>query len=591
MKRGVILGLLLGVASCGEQIDVLAPDLSQVPEPAIADAVERFREDVAEDPTAANWGKYGDLLQTYDWDREAIESYQRAMELDPDGFVWPYRIGIVQSRADVQSGLASLNAALALDERYAPLHVRLARTKLELGDSDAAREHFEAALALDEDNAAAQLALCRMDLDAGKTEEATIALESLLESHPRLADVHETLARAYFASGEAEKASEHADQARRYPRRDPLDDPRGSPILEPISSRDFLNSGVEFARQNRLDDAVRQFEEALELEPGFEEAFYNLGLALSLQGWFVEAQLNLEKALEINPKNEEARNRLAEVYANQSMYKEARNEYLELVERNRDSADLHRKIGELFAREGDLPNAITFSRKAVELAPGEKHQLYQLAFQLMESRAYEESVEYFQKVIELDEGHILANNNLGIMLGQLGQLEAALTHFRKVLETQPEHAGAKENLANGCANEGTRHLSEGNYEKAQGLLEEALELKAGRTAVQRELAWLLATHPDESARDPKRALDLAEDVWMKVEDTDTHALETLAAAYAANARFEEAVETAMKAHSQALDQGKEGVAKKLGRQIKRYQAERPPRPRGGESEGEAGGAN
>jgi len=61
------------------------------------------------------------------------------------------------------------------------------------------------------------------------------------------------------------------------------------------------------------------------------------------------------------------------------------------------------------------------------------------------------------------------------------------------------------------------------------------------------LAWLLATASDDSVRDGKRAVQLAERANTLAGNNDPTILHTLAAAYAEAGRFDEALQTARQA--------------------------------------------
>jgi hypothetical protein len=58
------------------------------------------------------------------------------------------------------------------------------------------------------------------------------------------------------------------------------------------------------------------------------------------------------------------------------------------------------------------------------------------------------------------------------------------------------------------------------------------------------LAWTLATHPDDKVRDPARAVMLSERAAEVTGNQDAGVLDTLAAAYAAAGRFDDAVRIA-----------------------------------------------
>ena len=59
-----------------------------------------------------------------------------------------------------------------------------------------------------------------------------------------------------------------------------------------------------------------------------------------------------------------------------------------------------------------------------------------------------------------------------------------------------------------------------------------------------EIAWILATHPDEAIRDPAKAIAVGQRAVELTEGKDASMLDTLAAAYAAAGDFEEARKTA-----------------------------------------------
>ena len=86
----------------------------------------------------------------------------------------------------------------------------------------------------------------------------------------------------------------------------------------------------------------------------------------------------------------------------------------------------------------------------------------------------------------------------------------------------------------------------GGLETDAGLaqLHEALRLDPQRLTRSTPFVWLLATHPQESARRPDQARQLAERIVAATGRRDPGALDALAACYAALGRFDEAVTAA-----------------------------------------------
>ena len=84
-------------------------------------------------------------------------------------------------------------------------------------------------------------------------------------------------------------------------------------------------------------------------------------------------------------------------------------------------------------------------------------------------------------------------------------------------------------------------------------LRQAVRLNPDFLLAKKELAWLLATHPDPNVRDAEEALRLADSVAELTKGRNAKALDTLAAAYATRKQFDLAVSVAQKAFTLASD--------------------------------------
>jgi hypothetical protein len=78
--------------------------------------------------------------------------------------------------------------------------------------------------------------------------------------------------------------------------------------------------------------------------------------------------------------------------------------------------------------------------------------------------------------------------------------------------------------------------------------------------VRNDLAWFLATSSDPGIRQPEEAVRLAESLVHEVENPDPNWLDTLAAAYSAAGRFEEATQVAAQAAGQPAGISRDGPA-------------------------------
>ena len=89
------------------------------------------------------------------------------------------------------------------------------------------------------------------------------------------------------------------------------------------------------------------------------------------------------------------------------------------------------------------------------------------------------------------------------------------------------------------------------------------------------LAWVFAASPDPSLRDGPRALELAERALRLSAGRIPILFRTLAAAYAENGRFSEAIQTAQKGIELARSQGNPDLATELHGNVTIYEQQQP----------------
>ena len=103
---------------------------------------------------------------------------------------------------------------------------------------------------------------------------------------------------------------------------------------------------------------------------------------------------------------------------------------------------------------------------------------------------------------------------------------------------------------------------------------EALRLSPDAHGLRNDLAWTLATSGDPRVRQPEEAVRLAESLVREAEKPDPNWLDTLAAAYAAAGRFEDATRVASQAAALAQEQGQTGIGEQIRARLALYRERR-----------------
>ncbi len=328
------------------------------------------------------------------------------------------------------------------------------------------------------------------------------------------------------------------------------------------------NLGGILYDRGRVDEAIAQFQRALEIQPNYSEAHSGLGGALLQKGEVDEAIAQFQKALEIQPDNTLAHRNLAIALLRKGQLDEAITHFKKAVELQPNSAINYYNFGYALVQKGQIDEAIALYQKALELQPDYPEAHYNLALALRQQGRMDEAVVQFQKAMELQLNNVEAENELGLGLFQMGRVDEAITQFKRAVELRPDSAAYHYNLGSALVQKGQSH-------EAIACFQKALELQPNNPNIYNKFAWLLATSPDASIRNGPKAIQLAQQADHLVGGQSPMILRTLAAAYAGNGQFPEAVASVQRALQLATAQNDAGLVNDLKTQLGCYQAGSP----------------
>jgi Tfp pilus assembly protein PilF len=155
------------------------------------------------------------------------------------------------------------------------------------------------------------------------------------------------------------------------------------------------------------------------------------------------------------------------------------------------------------------------------------------------------------------------------VLLQLGMFYSADKQPRKALETFDAVLAADAKSWMAYRGRADAYLSIGKQAEAIADYEQALKLQPENSGILNNLAWVLATSPEDKLRNGKRALELAKAACDLTDYKEAHILSTLAAAYAEVGDFAKAVEWSKKAVELGKDQPQ------LSKELESYRANKP----------------
>ena len=244
----------------------------------------------------------------------------------------------------------------------------------------------------------------------GEQDAALQVFERAVKLDSELGDAHLNLALILAGKEELDRAARHMTKALE---------------LEKDSAKQarlrFLN-GKLYTERNRLEEAAREFEHSIDLDPRQGEAYLALGVTRKKLLLEDEAYPMLEKAVELMPADPTAHYQLA----------------LELL------------------RRGDPETAADHLLRAHERRPADQSIVYNLMRALHKAGRKDESARYRKKLTRMTRAADKARENAlesarlhgeAVRLEKSGDYAAALNRYRTVLELEPLHAVARRNMA------------------------------------------------------------------------------------------------------------------------------------------------
>ena len=260
----------------------------------------------------------------------AIAEFKKVTELDPslpDGFI---SLGQAYMQSgDYAASIAALKRSLELNPDLVPAHQLLGYALLAQGYASEALPHLQ--------RGSDKSALGIAQIQTGHLPEAVDNLQAALAEHPNDPDLLFYLGRA---SGLLAKQSIDTLLA-----------------AYPESPRAHQAMAENYFVLRRMQDAEKEYQDALRLRPGLPEAHLALGEVYAGAFQWPKAEEQFRLQVKLQPGNAEAAYRLGEALLEQGKAHEARAELLRADHLLPDMPEVLYSLGKAASLEGDAPAA------------------------------------------------------------------------------------------------------------------------------------------------------------------------------------------------------------------------------------------
>jgi tetratricopeptide (TPR) repeat protein len=214
--------------------------------------------------------------------------------------------------------------------------------------------------------------------------------------------------------------------------------------LDPGDAKANYNFGLALLREGTLDEAISHFRTAVEAKPEFSDAQGNLGAALLQEGRLDEAIPHLQEAVAVKPQHGEAQSNLGIALLQRGRLEEAIAHLQQAVEISPKQAQNHLNLGNGFYLEGKTREALEHWHEGLRLDPNHVPLLSQTAWVLATCpqasiRNGPEAVKLAQRAVEAAGGKDPAIlDTLAAALAEAGRFPEAIETTRQALALATE---------------------------------------------------------------------------------------------------------------------------------------------------------
>ena len=245
------------------------------------------------------------------------------------------------------------------------------------------------------------------------------------------------------------------------------------------------------------------------------------------------------------------------------------------VTKNNDVA--HANYANFLMDRGQLDDALAHFQTALDIRLAQTNPHYDLSLAIIQVNVgaallrqgrVEEAITHFRQAIEAQPNYVDSHFNLGVALMQKGDLDGAIAEWNRTLSMEGDDAVTDTALGNA-------YLQKHALRQSVDLYKKAVRADSDAIYALNNLAWILATAPDNTFRNGTRAVALAKKADQLANGSNSIFVRTLAAAYAESGQFAEAVQNAQRAFGLANDQHNRTLARLIQEDLDLYQRRAP----------------
>jgi tetratricopeptide (TPR) repeat protein len=185
----------------------------------------------------------------------------------------------------------------------------------------------------------------------------------------------------------------------------------GMETPDAVKAREYLERGNAWSEGGEWDQAIKDYSEAIRLDPKNAEIFVQRGLALHGKGTLDQAMKDFDEAIRIDPKNPKAFFGRGVALAAQREFDEAIAAYTEAIRLDPKYAHAYIQRSCSHQWKRDWVAGLKDAEEGVKLAPKLAGAFYARGTALQGKGDWGDALADFEKAIQLDPGYVYSHIN------------------------------------------------------------------------------------------------------------------------------------------------------------------------------------
>jgi len=239
--------------------------------------------------------------------------------------------------------------------------------------------------------------------------------------------------------------------------------------INPKFAMAYNNRGIAYRWKGQYDQAISDHNKAIEINPRYIGAYISRGITYGAKGQLDRAISDFSKAIEINPRDAVAYTYRGYAYGEKGQYNKAISDYNKAIEINPRDAWVCGNRGNAYYKKGQFDQAISDYTKALEIDP-KYTSVYVMRGNAYDKKAqYDQAISDFSKAIELNPRDAYVYVSRGHPYDKKGQYDQAISDYTKAIEIDPKYAWA-------YGSRGHAFLNKYQYDQAISDFDKAIEI-------------------------------------------------------------------------------------------------------------------